>query len=80
MNDPCVSRNRLILAIIAIAFGAGLMTMAGISAFYSWRLAAVHTAHRGEVTAQERRHSRDKTEMRKGISDKLDQLKGASCR
>lgn len=73
--EPSTTKNRIFMAIAAIAFGAGLMTMAAISAFYSSRLATVHDAHRAEITAQEKRHSREKSKMHKQIVDKLDEIK-----
>lgn len=69
------TKHHIAMAIAAIAFGAGLMTMAAISAFYSTRLATVHDAHRAEITAQERRHTREKTKLHKQIIDKLDEIR-----
>ena len=73
--EPSATKNRIAMAIAAIAFGAGLMTMAAISTFYSSRLAVVHDAHRAEITTQEKRHSREKTKMHKQIVDKLDEIR-----
>lgn len=77
MKDPCVSRNRIALAIIAIAFGAGLMTMAGISMFHSYRMDAVRIAHRDEMAAQERRFTRERRKMHRDLVERLEKMECA---
>lgn len=70
-----ISRNRIALAITAIAFGAGLITMAAISVFHTQQMTAVYKAHRGEIAAQERRHTREKKQMHREIIDRLEKLR-----
>lgn len=77
-----VTRLRLATAVGAIAFGAGLMTMAGVGMYYETRadrtaalhrqeVATLNDAHRSERTAQEARHTREKKAVMAEIRDQL---------
>lgn len=82
MQQTNLSTPRIFVAVAAIAFGAGLTTMAGVGMYYEKRsdqAASLHRmeidtlqkAHRQESATQEGRHTRDKNRLHNEIRDQL---------
>lgn len=70
----CAGRHRVWYAIAAIGFGAAFLTLAAVGWHYERRLEAQQDAHNASVAAAERRHTREKNEIKKEVVERLDRV------
>ncbi|AXF52873.1 MAG: protein yippee-like [Bacteriophage sp.] len=67
------------MGIAGLALGAGLFSMALAGWYYDEKFEVAQKAHRQEMAAMERRHTREKRATKREIADKLDEIQKRMC-
>lgn len=67
------------MGIAGLALGAGLFSMAIAGWYYDAKFEVAQKAHRQEMAAMERWHTREKNTTKREIRDKLDEIQKRMC-
>lgn len=66
--------SKAFMGIAGLALGAGLFSMALAGWYYDTKLEVIQKAHRQEMAALERRHTRDRKAVRGEVIERLDRI------